>query len=91
MPIHPAMAGKFHLLEGVSTLRAFLEDPVMEERRSAFDEYPGYEMPAVATRMEVKTMLHGFLNLPPTLEPVSRALGLIAASVSAAGASRSRC
>jgi acetyl esterase len=59
MPIHPAVAGKFHLLEGVSTLREFLEDPVMEERRRAFDEYPGYEIPAVATRMEEATGPHG--------------------------------
>jgi acetyl esterase/lipase len=59
MPIHPAVAGKFHLLEGVSTLWAFLEDPVMEERRRAFDEYPGYEIPAVATRMEEAPGPHG--------------------------------
>jgi acetyl esterase/lipase len=35
-------------------------------------------------QVQVKTMLHGFLNLPATLEPVSQALGLIADTVSAA-------
>ena len=52
MPIHPAMASKFHLLEGISSFQQFLEDPAVADRRKAFDEHPGYDAPAVATRME---------------------------------------
>jgi len=35
-------------------------------------------------QVQVKTMLHGFLNLPANLEPVSAALDLIARIVGAA-------
>jgi len=34
-------------------------------------------------QVQVKTMLHGFLNLPGTLEPVSATLDLIAGTVAA--------
>jgi acetyl esterase len=36
-------------------------------------------------QVQVKTMLHGFLNLPATIAPVSAALDLIARTVSEAG------
>jgi acetyl esterase len=59
MPIHPAVASKFHLLEGVSSFQEFFEDPALAEKRKAFEEYPGYEVPAVATRMDEAPGPHG--------------------------------
>ena len=41
MPIHPAMASKFHLLEGISSYLQFVADPALADRRKAFDEHPG--------------------------------------------------
>ena len=59
MPIHPAMASKFHLLEGISSFQQFMEDPALADRRKAFDEHPGYDAPEVATRMEEIPGPHG--------------------------------
>jgi len=59
VPIHPAMAGRFHLLEGVSSLQEFFEDPALADRRKAFEEHPGYDVPAVATRMNQAPGPHG--------------------------------
>ena len=41
MPIHPAMASKFRLLEGISSFQQFVADPALADRRKAFDEHPG--------------------------------------------------
>ena len=60
MPVHPVMAGKFHLLEGVSSIPELFENPALAR---------------------VQTMLHGFLNLPASIEPVGDALDLIAEAV----------
>jgi len=38
MRINPAVAGKFHLLEGLSSFRELFEDPAMVGRRQAFEE-----------------------------------------------------
>jgi len=59
MPIHPGIASKFHLLEGISSFQQFMEDPAVADRRKAFDEHPGYDAPAVATRMEETPGPHG--------------------------------
>ena len=59
MPIHPAVASKFHLLESISSFQQFVEDPAVADRRKAFDEHPGYDDPAVATRMEETPGPHG--------------------------------
>lgn len=59
MPIHPAVAGKFGLLDGVSSLQDLFEDPALADRRKAFGEYPGYEVPAVPTRIELVPGPHG--------------------------------
>jgi len=59
MPIHPAMTSKFHLLEGISSFQQFVEDPALADRRKAFDEHPGYDAPAIATRMEEIPGPHG--------------------------------
>jgi acetyl esterase len=53
------MASKFHLLEGISSFQQFVEDPAVADRRKAFDEHPGYDGPAVATRMEEIPGPHG--------------------------------
>ena len=37
MPIHPVMAGKFHLLEGVSSIPELFENPALADRRQAFE------------------------------------------------------
>jgi hypothetical protein len=37
MPIYPAMARKFHLLEGISSFQQFVEDPGVADRRKAFE------------------------------------------------------
>jgi hypothetical protein len=36
-----------------------MEDPAVADRRKAFDEHPGYDAPAVATRMEEIPGPHG--------------------------------
>jgi acetyl esterase len=59
MPIHPAVARRFHLLEGVSSFQEFVEDPALAARRKAFEEYPDYTVPAVATRMREAPGPHG--------------------------------
>jgi acetyl esterase/lipase len=53
------MAGRFHLLEGVSSFQQFVEDPALADRRKAFEEHPRYDVPAVATRMEEIPGPHG--------------------------------
>lgn len=59
MPIHPAMASKFYLLEGLSSFEEFFENPALADRRKAFEEHPGYEVPAVAARMDQAPGPHG--------------------------------
>ena len=59
MPIHPAMASKFHLLEGLSSIQELFENPDLAGRRRAFEDHPGYQAPAVATRMEQIPGPHG--------------------------------
>jgi len=59
MPIHPDVASKFHLLEGISSFHRFVEDSAVADRRKAFDEHPGYNAPAVRTRMEEAPGSHG--------------------------------
>jgi acetyl esterase len=59
MPIHPAVASKFHLLEGVASMQAFFEDAALADRRKEFEEHPGYEVPAVVTRMGQAAGPHG--------------------------------
>ena len=59
MPIDSAMAGKFHLLEGVSSFQEFVEDPAWAERRRSFEEHAGYSVPEVATRMDEAPGPHG--------------------------------
>jgi len=59
MPIHPAIASKFHLFEDISSFLQFMEDPALADRRKAFEEHPGYDAPAVATRMEAIPGPHG--------------------------------
>jgi acetyl esterase len=59
MPVHPAMASKFQLLEGISSFQQFVADPAVAGRRKAFDEHPGYDARAVATRMEKAYGPHG--------------------------------
>ena len=38
MPVHPVMAGKFHLLEGVSSIPELFENPALADRRQAFED-----------------------------------------------------
>lgn len=45
MPIHPVMAGKFHLLEGVSSIPELFENPAMADRRQAFEDHGGFAPP----------------------------------------------
>jgi len=59
MPIHPAMAGKFHLLEGVSSIPELFENPALADRRQAFEDYGGFVPPTVATRMDEAPGPHG--------------------------------
>jgi acetyl esterase len=59
VPIHPAMTGKFHLLEGISSFQEFFENPALADRRRAFEEHPGYDIPAVATRTDQAPGPHG--------------------------------
>jgi acetyl esterase len=59
MPVHPAIASKFPLLEGISSFQQFMEDPALAGRRKAFDDHPGYDAPAVAARMEEAPGPHG--------------------------------
>jgi hypothetical protein len=39
MPIHPVMAGKFPLLEGVSSIQELFENPALADRRQAFEDH----------------------------------------------------
>jgi acetyl esterase/lipase len=59
MPIHAAVAGKFHLLEGIASFQQFIEDPALADRRQAYGDYPGYQFPAVATQMAEAPGPHG--------------------------------
>ena len=59
MPIHADVAAKFHLLEGVASFQQFFEDPALADRRRAYGDYPGYQVPAVATRMAEAPGPHG--------------------------------
>ena len=59
MPIHPAMSSKFHLLEGVSSFLELFENPALADRRRAFEEHAGYDVPPVATRMDEAPGPHG--------------------------------
>jgi hypothetical protein len=36
MPIHPDVASKFHLLEGISSFRQFVEDPAVRSAECIF-------------------------------------------------------
>jgi acetyl esterase len=58
MPIHPAVASRFHLLEGLSSFQELFEDPALAARK-ATEEYPDYAVPAVATRMHEVPGPHG--------------------------------
>src|SRR5580704_15948489 len=68
MPIHPAMASKFHLLEGVSSFLELFENPALADRRRAFEEHPGYDAPPVATRMDEAPAPHA--PVPPSAGPL---------------------
>jgi acetyl esterase len=59
VPIHPAMTTKFPLLEGISSFQEFFENPALADRRRAFEEHPGYDVPAVATRADQAPGPHG--------------------------------
>lgn len=59
MPIHPAVASKFYLLEGISSLQEFSEDPALADRRRAFADHPEYDAPVIATRTEQVPGPHG--------------------------------
>ena len=69
MPVHPAIASKFHLLEGISSYLQFVADPALADRRKAFDEHPGDDAPAVATRMEEIPGPHGPVPKSPARTP----------------------
>ena len=64
MPVHPVMAGKFHLLEGVSSIPELFENPALADRRQAFEDHGGFVPPTVATRMDEAPGPHG-----PTATP----------------------
>ena len=59
MPVHPVMAGKFHLLEGVSSIPELFENPALADRRQAFEDHGGFAPPTVATRMDEAPGRHG--------------------------------
>jgi hypothetical protein len=46
------MASKFYLLERIPSFSQFVADTAVTGRRKPFDEHPGYDAPAVATRMD---------------------------------------
>jgi acetyl esterase/lipase len=53
------MAGKFHLLEGVSSIPELFENPALADRRQAFEDHGGFVPPTVATRMDEAPGPHG--------------------------------
>jgi hypothetical protein len=59
MPIDPAVASTFHLIDGVTSFQEFLEDPALADRREAFFAHPGYDVPAVAVRADEAPGPHG--------------------------------
>lgn len=59
MPIHPTLASRLPLLEGISSFREFSENPDLAARRRAYTDHPEYEAPAVATRTEQVPGPHG--------------------------------
>jgi hypothetical protein len=59
MPVHPVMAGKFPLLEGVSSIQELFENPALADRRQAFEDHGGFVPPKVATRMDEAPGPHG--------------------------------
>ncbi|MFI6028054.1 alpha/beta hydrolase [Amycolatopsis magusensis] len=60
MPVHPLMAAKFPLLDGVPSFAALLTDPAFRERRAGFDRSPvPDDVPEVATVDERVPGPHG--------------------------------
>jgi acetyl esterase/lipase len=53
------MAGKFPLLEGVSSIPELFENPALADRRQAFEDHGGFAPPAVTTRMDEVPGPHG--------------------------------
>jgi len=84
MPIHADVAAKFHLLEGVASFQQFIEDPDLADRRQAYGAYPGYQIPAVATRMAEAPGPHG--PVPMRIYSPEAADGTVADSAVADGA-----
>jgi hypothetical protein len=61
------MAGKFHLLEGVSSIPELFENPALADRRQAFEDYGGFVPPTVATRMDEAPCCTDSSTCPPAL------------------------
>jgi acetyl esterase/lipase len=53
------MAGKFPLLEGVSSIPELFENPALADRRQEFEDHGGFAPPAVTTRMDEVPGPHG--------------------------------
>lgn len=58
MPIHPAVAGRLGLLDGIPSFRARYADPAMRARIQRFRAWPD-DVPALTTRQEVAPGPHG--------------------------------
>lgn len=59
MPVHPVMAAKFPLLDGVTSFERFVTDPAFRDRFAQFTASPAGPPPAVDTRDEAVAGPHG--------------------------------
>jgi beta-glucosidase len=77
LPIHPAIASKLHLLEGIPSFEAAMADPVLRARLDEFMSITGApEPPQVETRAEEAPGPHGTVPVPapPELQTLAHVM-----------------